>query len=562
MWGVADESSGPVLRVAAVQPAIPEAERHDPARFHSHLRELLALTDRALAEQPADLVAWPESAYERPAGASGDAFLGAIAHQLATPIVTGVWRTPDPGERAWRNGALLAAEDGTTWVAEKVHPVPVYERAPDGLLYRALARAGLGSGRFARGEPQEPVRLSPREGGDAVPIGVLVCIDASYPELARRLREAGARLLVVVANEAGTGPWSAALHARAARLRAIEGRVPVVRVANTGPTLWIDAYGRSVAQLPRAAAGSGSAALRLAGPVSPFVSLGDARARRQRRRDGPRRRRPRSRAAAAYRRASRSRTLSPERSLVMKSALAFSTCALFAFAAPSALAIDGGAAAPAVGASGGGSSYYEQAARQPEALAGAKARAAGLPAALHVVEAAGGVEYRSRGAGAWEVEVAVAERPHERLDAVYDLVLALPLPAGVSSESWRIGVREGSRHASAAAIYAGEKVTLKRNAPLESTWLPLLVGGRDGLPDLAGSGYEWTLWDTIVRYDPDAGPTLQGFATLRYTADPSLGAPDPEDSRSAAYVITWIPTLDATVPPFTLRLDVVAPGKE
>jgi apolipoprotein N-acyltransferase len=112
--------------------------------------------------------------------------------------------------------------------------------------------------------------------GEAVPIGVLVCIDASYPELARRLREAGARLLVVVANEAGTGPWSAALHARAARLRAIEGRVPVVRVANTGPTLWIDAYGRHVAQLPGGAAAA-AARLALAGPASPFVALGDGR---------------------------------------------------------------------------------------------------------------------------------------------------------------------------------------------------------------------------------------------------------------------------------------------
>jgi apolipoprotein N-acyltransferase len=264
-----------VLRVAAVQPAIPEPDRHDPARFHPHLRGLLELTDRALAGGAVDLVAWPESAYERPAGGGGDAFLGAIANHLGAPLVTGVWRAPDPGEAAWRNAALLADDAGTRWVAEKVHPVPLYERAPDGLLVAALARAGLGSGRFARGAPSAPAELRRTGGGAPAPIGVLVCIDASYPELARRLRAGGARLLVVVANEAGTGAWSAALHARAARLRAIEGRVPVVRVANTGPTLWLDAYGRSVAELPAGAA-SGAAALNLAGPVSPFVSLGDA----------------------------------------------------------------------------------------------------------------------------------------------------------------------------------------------------------------------------------------------------------------------------------------------
>ena len=39
-------------------------------------------------------------------------------------------------------------------------------------------------------------------------------------------------------------------------------------------------------------------------------------------------------------------------------------------------------------------------------------------------------------------------------------------------------------------------------------------------------------------------------------------APDPEDERNAAYVITWIPTLDPSVPPFTIRLDVRPPIAE
>ena len=242
-------------------------------------------------------------------------------------------------------------------------------------------------------------------------------------------------------------------------------------------------------------------------------------------------------------------------------ALVLSTCALLALASVGARAIDGGAALTG-GDGSDGSSYYEQTTAQASVLSGSAKGAGGLPLALHVVEAAGGVEYRSDGSGAWEVEVRVAERPHERVDAVYALVLALALPAGTGSEVWRIGVREGSARASAAAIYAGEKVTLKRNAPLETSWLPLLVGARDGLPDLAGSGYEWTLWDTIVRYDASAGTTVQGFATVRYAADPSVDAPDPEDPRNAAYVITWIPALGASVPPFTLRLDVGASAEE
>ncbi len=264
----------PLLRVAAVQPSTPEAERHRPERFQANLRRLLELSERALAE-PADLLAWPESAYERRVGTSGDAFLGVIARQLGTPVVTGVWREPARADAHWTNGALLAEDGRTRWVAEKVHPVPVYERAAEGPASRLLARAGFWSGRFARGSPSGPALLGAPLSGASVPIGVLVCIDASYPELARGLRLSGARLLVAIANEAGTGAWSAALHGRATRLRAIENGVPVVRVANTGPSLWIDRRGRVRSSLPPGGPGAAAAALALAGAPPPYVAFGD-----------------------------------------------------------------------------------------------------------------------------------------------------------------------------------------------------------------------------------------------------------------------------------------------
>ena len=141
-------------------------------------------------------------------------------------------------------------------------------------------------------------------------------------------------------------------------------------------------------------------------------------------------------------------------------------------------------------------------------------------------------------------------------------MLALPLPVGFRSSQWRIGVREGAARSSLPVVYAGEKLSLRRNAPLESSWLPLLVGAADGLPDLSRTGYAWTLWDTIVRYDASAGPMVQGFGTLSYTAEASLAGPDPSDPQNAAYVITWVPTLDAAVPPFAIRLDVVEPAEE
>ena len=251
------------LRVGAVQPAIQEGRRHVPARHQENLRQLLDLSEPFVSER-ADLVVWPESAWERTLGASGDAFLAAIAHHLATPLVTGAWRAPTSARPGWRNTAVLATSDGRTRVvAEKVYPVQLYERAPAGPAARLLARAGLWSGRFAPGHASEPLVLQ-RAGGAPVRIGVLVCIDASHPEVARASRAAGAQLLLAISNEAGSGAWSAALHARAARVRAVENRVPVVRVANTGPTLWIDARGRVLAELAPGEAASAVHAVALA----------------------------------------------------------------------------------------------------------------------------------------------------------------------------------------------------------------------------------------------------------------------------------------------------------
>lgn len=226
-------------------------------------------------------------------------------------------------------------------------------------------------------------------------------------------------------------------------------------------------------------------------------------------------------------------------------------------AALPATAIDGGFAA-----TGEDTSYYEQTA-DAESLAAATedgAASGGLPTSLYVVDAKGGVSYRSLGDGDWEVRIQLAKRPHERVDAVYDLVLALPLPIGSSAEAWRIEPRLDATPGAARVSYAGEPIALKRNVPLETAWLPLLAGAASGLPDLSRSGYAWTFWDTIVRYDATAGAAFQAFATFRYAAE-GVAAPDPSDPSNAAYVITWIPTL-ADVPPFAIRLDVVPTDKE
>ncbi|MEE8557911.1 MAG: hypothetical protein V3T14_08500, partial [Myxococcota bacterium] len=78
-----------------------------------------------------------------------------------------------------------------------------------------------------------------------------------------------------------------------------------------------------------------------------------------------------------------------------------------------------------------GPTYYEEAvaAASPQEL---ESTSQNLPTSLHIVESTGTVAYAAEETGdgdmAWTVTLQLS-RPHERIDAVYHVVLVLPLPA-------------------------------------------------------------------------------------------------------------------------------------
>lgn len=271
----ADVRTEPAFRVAAVQPAVTASDRFVAARFDANLGQLLALSRAAGAAASPDLIAWPEGSFEQAAGPGGAPFLGAIASTLDTPLLAGVRRLASAGADLRWNSAVLAQPSGdTTVVADKQRPIPVYERAADSWLAGVLARATAMPGRVLAGAPALPVSIAARD-GTLRRVGVLVCMDGVFPEIARGLRQHDAELLVSIANEAEAGLWSARQHASLIRLRAVETGLPLVRIANGGPSVWIDPLGR---ELDALGVGSDAHTAALGPPlVAPlYVSLGDA----------------------------------------------------------------------------------------------------------------------------------------------------------------------------------------------------------------------------------------------------------------------------------------------
>ena len=126
----------------------------------------------------------------------------------------------------------------------KVYLVPFVEATPFRSILGPLVKGRKGEWHWLAGGFEPGPRNVVIEVADAK-VGVLVCYEQLFPDLARGLRNAGAELQVVITNDAWFGrslfqPY----HANALRLRAIESRTSFVRVANTGISGFVDTHGR------------------------------------------------------------------------------------------------------------------------------------------------------------------------------------------------------------------------------------------------------------------------------------------------------------------------------
>jgi len=76
-------------------------------------------------------------------------------------------------------------------------------------------------------------------------IGVLICFESLFSDLARELSQKGSNFLVVITNDGWfEGTPAVYQHRNQSLLRAVENRISLVQVANTGITFFVDPFGR------------------------------------------------------------------------------------------------------------------------------------------------------------------------------------------------------------------------------------------------------------------------------------------------------------------------------
>ena len=214
----------------------------DPAYQNATIDHYEKLTREAVADG-AELVVWPETA--APFFFQQESELRERILDLARKL--GVWLVVGSPAFSYENETLLLMHnrvylvrpDGTADQSyDKMELVPFGEYVPLKSLFFFVDKVVEGVGDFRAGDT--PVVFRTAQGN----FGTLICYEGIFPELTRRFVDGGANFLVNITNDAWFGRTSAPYqHLAMATFRAIENRVPLVRVANTGFSAMVDADG-------------------------------------------------------------------------------------------------------------------------------------------------------------------------------------------------------------------------------------------------------------------------------------------------------------------------------
>lgn len=248
-------ASAPRLAIGLIQGNIDQSEKWQPALQEKTVDTYLALSGEATAAQATDLLIWPETAL--PFFPFASPLFGRVTDRVARPagpaLLTGAphFQTDlDSGHTSYFNSAFLITPDvSPQGVAlqryDKEHLVPFGEYIP---LQRYLPSAMplvQSMGNFSAGLDSAPLISKQAR------LGVLICFESIFPELARVRTSRGANILVNLTNDAWYGRSSAPFQqVPMAVLRAIENRRGMARSANTGISCLIDPLGTVLGASP------------------------------------------------------------------------------------------------------------------------------------------------------------------------------------------------------------------------------------------------------------------------------------------------------------------------
>ncbi|MDE5832678.1 MAG: apolipoprotein N-acyltransferase, partial [Desulfovibrio sp.] len=231
---------------------IDQNQKWNPAFQEASLNKYVELTRKGAAyarENGADklLVIWPETAmpffFERAEKYARKVIRA--AEETDAPLIFGApgiaYKKGLPDEAVYNRAFLISPRGRVEGWYDKVHLVPFGEYLPRWLNFKFLDALLQGVGVYQEGESAEPLRY------DSLALGMLICYEGVFPELARERVAAGANALVDISNDGWFRRSPAARqHLYLAAPRCIEQNRWLFRGTNNGFSATINNRGEVV----------------------------------------------------------------------------------------------------------------------------------------------------------------------------------------------------------------------------------------------------------------------------------------------------------------------------
>jgi apolipoprotein N-acyltransferase len=256
----ADALREPPLRALLARHRIRHEERWVAEIQRTQLAALSLHTERALRRAPAppDLIIWPENTLTTPLDRDPELArdLYAAVSRFGVDLVLGAVAA-EPGfelDQAYRSVALwVSPQSGVLDAVAKTSGVPLVESAATTPVQRTL-RGWFGIPDTARAlrtaREQRPLR-------GALEVATALCYEVLYPGLIAARRGPGTRAILNPSSDA----WLRDPTALSAQLtaygsfRAIEQRLPLLRITDAGDSVAFDPFGRRLATLRASTSG-------------------------------------------------------------------------------------------------------------------------------------------------------------------------------------------------------------------------------------------------------------------------------------------------------------------
>ena len=242
----AENKTAPHMNAAVIQANIDQSVKWKPRVQLQTITTYLRLSRSVDHSKPA-LIVWPETAlpffYQDAPGFSPK--IMDLSNELGTVLVFGspAYKRTKGKIRYYNRAYMITPGVAFPQYYDKRHLVPFGEYVPLKQYLPFINHLVQAAGDFAQGGPQSPLK------DKDLSLGVLICFEAIFPELARDLSKEGANLLVNITNDAWFGPTSAPYqHLSMAVFRSVETGLPMVRAANTGFSAFIGSDGAILSQ--------------------------------------------------------------------------------------------------------------------------------------------------------------------------------------------------------------------------------------------------------------------------------------------------------------------------